>query len=156
MAKSEKASGSMLVASSIGSSAVDGCNAPRVQPFAVRVLCVWIITCCFFVVYRGEVLPSAAKIESTDRLAYYSDIHGMGALQAALVLTADRAAGFGVATRLQMPRIADAGRSGRGRRQTVRAQTISPASWLLHARAPMGRDGPVRMWGRLPAVDTIR
>ncbi|MBR8238643.1 hypothetical protein K6W26_30565 [Burkholderia sp. AU42008] len=100
MAKSEKASGLMLVAGSIGSSAVDGGNALRVQPFAVRVLCVWVVTCCFFVVYRGEMLPSGAKTESTDRLEYCADIHGMGALQAALVLAADRAAGFSVATRL--------------------------------------------------------
>ncbi|MBP0610344.1 MULTISPECIES: hypothetical protein [Burkholderia] len=144
MAKSEKASGLMLVAGFIGSSAIDGCNALRLQPIAVRVLCVLAITCCFFVVYPRE-MPSGEKTESMDRFEYCSDIHGMGALQAALVLAADKAAGFRVATRLQMPRITDAGRGRHGRRQTMSAQTTSPASWLLHARAPMGRDGPVRM-----------
>ncbi|AZQ53173.1 hypothetical protein [Burkholderia cenocepacia] len=156
MAKSEKASRLMLVASFIGSSAINGCNALRLQPFSVRVLWVMVITCCFFAVYRDEMLPAGAKTEGADRLAYCSDIHGMGALQAALVLAADRAAGFGVATRLQMARIADAGRGKHERRQTMGARTISPSSWLLHARAPMGLDGPVRLGGRLPTFDTIR
>lgn len=156
MAKSEKASGLMLVASFIGSSAINGCNALRLQPFAVRVLCVLAITCCFFVAYRGEVVPSGAKAESTDCFEYCSDIHGMGALQAALVLAADKAAGFRISTRLQMPRIADAGPRRHGRRQTMSTQTTSTSSWLLHARAPMERDGRVQMDGRLSAFDTIR
>ncbi|MCA7972939.1 hypothetical protein LGM42_24035 [Burkholderia sp. AU39826] len=156
MAKSEKASGLMLVASSIGSSAINGCNALRLQPFAVRVLCVLAITCCFFVVYRGEMVPFGAKTESADRLEYRSDIHGMGALQAALVLAADKAAGFRIATRLQMPRITDAGHSRHGRRQTMSAHKASPSSWLLHVRAPVERDGRVQLGGRPSTFDTIR
>ncbi|GAU03977.1 hypothetical protein BSLA_02f1284 [Burkholderia stabilis] len=36
------------------------------------------------------------------------------------------------------------------------AQTTSTSSWLLHARAPMERDGRVQMDGRLSTFDTIR
>ncbi|KVE73684.1 hypothetical protein WI98_18475 [Burkholderia vietnamiensis] len=146
----------MLIASSIGSSGINGCNALRLQPFAAWVLYVLVITCCFFAVYRGEMVPSGVRAEGTDCLAYCSDRHGMGALQAALVLAADQAAGFSVTARLQMPRLTDAGRSGHGHRQTLSAQMAATSSWLLHARAPLERDGRVQMLGRLPTLDTIR
>ncbi|RQV03632.1 hypothetical protein DF047_24695 [Burkholderia cenocepacia] len=102
------------------------------------------------------MMSSGAKTESTDRLAYCPDIRGLGALQAALVLAADRTAGFGVATRLQMRRITDAGRSLQGRRHMMSARTISTSSWLRHARAPMARGGPVRMWERPSTFGFIR
>ncbi|MBR8127846.1 hypothetical protein [Burkholderia ambifaria] len=90
MANLERASSVMLADRSVGTSGIESWNARRLPLFVVWTFRTPAITCCVSVLYRREVLPRGVMIEKTGGDEYFSNRHAVGALQVAVVSTADK------------------------------------------------------------------